>query len=50
MKYHTISQDITASNFGFGEAKDHLLKAAGVAESVKHPVKRVKFKITFYWE
>jgi hypothetical protein len=50
MKSQTISDDIDMQSYGFNAAKKALLEATRFAESAKHPVKRVKFKITFYWE
>lgn len=50
MKSQTLSQDLDIISYGFTETKKALLEATRYAESAKHPIKRVKFKITFYWE
>lgn len=50
MNHQTVSRDMMTKDFEFQEVKEALLKAGNQHETPKHPIKRVKFKITFYWE
>lgn len=50
MKSQTYSSDLHVADFGFNDAKDNLLKAVNMNDNEKHPVLRVKYKITFYWK
>jgi len=50
MKEQSFQNDLTIENYGFQETKDALLKATQSTGNDKHPIKRVKFKVTFYWE
>jgi hypothetical protein len=50
MKSQTFSEDIDTQSYGFNETKKALLTATRYAESSKHPVQRIKFKVTFYWK
>jgi hypothetical protein len=51
MKSKTISNDLSVKDYGFSATKKALLTVTPINfESLKHPIKRIKFKITFYWE
>lgn len=50
MKTQTFSGDLQIQDFGFKDIKDNLLKATKMNEHERHPVLRVKYKITFYWK
>ena len=50
MKQQTLSSDIDTKNFGFHDTKEALLKATNFSENEKHPVLRVRYKVTFYWK
>jgi len=51
MKFQTVSNDMAAKDYGFQKTLEALLATLPIGASAgKHPIKRVKYKITFYWE